>query len=131
MVFHLAERGGRLTGTMDSPDQGATGIRIDEARAAGGSLRLRVGGVKGSYTGKTSKDGHSVTGTWRQGVSAPLALKRTGGAGAAPAGDWAGKLNSGGAGLRLVFHLKPASGGKVTAPWTAPTRAPWASRWTR
>ncbi len=79
LAFHLANTEGSATGTIDSYDQGATGIPMSEISASGGLLKLSVRVVGGSYEGKLSEDAKVLTGTWSQGgVSLPLALKKTG-----------------------------------------------------
>ena len=82
MIFRLAERGGKLTGTMDSPDQGANGIPIDQAQAGGGALRLQVGRVKGHLYRADQQRRECHDRDLAPGhVPAPL-LRRTGGAAA-------------------------------------------------
>ena len=53
IVFHLtrAESGG-LTATLDSPDQGATGIPTTSVTLRGDSLRIEVGAIQGRYEGR-------------------------------------------------------------------------------
>lgn len=82
LVVHLEPEGTGWTGTMDSPDQGATGIPIDVVAATPAGLILEVHKVGGTYRGTWTEEG--LEGTWSQGpTSLPLALTR--GAVAAPA----------------------------------------------
>jgi hypothetical protein len=66
---------GQYVGLMDSPDQGARGIAINEATLADGKLTLKVEQIRGEYSGTLS--GKTLTGQWKQGpVDAPLVLTR-------------------------------------------------------
>ncbi len=78
LVVHV-ERGpaGNLTGTMDSPDQGAMGLAIDTLVVTDDSLRIEMPLIRGSFAGARSADGDSIVGAWRQGgMSLPLTLRR-------------------------------------------------------
>lgn len=111
VVFHVTEgAAGKLTGTMDSPSQGATGIALARSNVKGKRVRLEVPSINGSYSGTVGGDGGSVMGQWKQGAATPLKLQRSGGSGTTPEGDWQGAISPGGQALRLVFHLKKASG---------------------
>jgi pimeloyl-ACP methyl ester carboxylesterase len=77
VVFHLKATPSGLSGTMDSPDQGVTGIPVNDASFAGGVLRLGVRAVGGTFEGRLSEDGQTLTGTLSQGNAAmPLSLVR-------------------------------------------------------
>ena len=78
IVIHLSnDSTGALTGTMDSPDQGATGIPISEVRFNGDSLRLEVEVARGVFKGKFLADSLLFDGTWSQGgFSLPLKLAK-------------------------------------------------------
>ena len=69
VVFHV-ERGedGGLTGTFDSPDQGATGIPLSSVTFDDGTLQMVVSGVPGppSFTATLSGDGTVLSGTFVQ-----------------------------------------------------------------
>jgi uncharacterized protein len=79
VVFRVvAQPDGSLKATMDSPDQGATGIPVNRAVAEKNTLRLESQAVGGSFYGSLEKDG-TLSGIWSQGGgSLPLVLKRTG-----------------------------------------------------
>lgn len=70
VVYHLerAEAGG-LTGTLDSPDQGVTGIPLSAATFAEGTVTLAAASVSGvpTFTGTLSEDSAMLTGTFHQG----------------------------------------------------------------
>jgi pimeloyl-ACP methyl ester carboxylesterase len=71
------EKDGRLSGTFDSLDQGAMGLKIDEVTFKDGELRFELKRIKGSFEGKLSKDGSELVGKWKQsGLSFPLTFKR-------------------------------------------------------
>ena len=67
---------GSLTGTMDSPDQGAMGLALDTLVLAGDSLRFELRRAGGSYAGRMLAAGDSIVGEWRQrGMTLPLGLR--------------------------------------------------------
>jgi len=78
VVFNLtANRDGSLSGTLDSPDQGATGIPITRVRFEDGRLHVGVESVRGSYDGALNADGSEMHGQWTQsGISLALVMKR-------------------------------------------------------
>lgn len=77
VVFHVASQpDGSLKATMDSPDQGATGIPVNRAAAETNTLRLESQMIQGSFYGSLDKDG-TLTGQWTQGGGTlPLVLRR-------------------------------------------------------
>jgi len=78
LVFNLSNTDGSASGTIDSPDQGATGLPMTEITTTEDSIKITVKIVNGSYAGKLSDDGQGLTGEWTQaGNSLPLALKKS------------------------------------------------------
>lgn len=79
VVFRLqTDADGGLTGTMDSPDQGATGIPIGTVLVDQDTLRLEVPSIAGRYAGVLSDSAEAMTGQWVQGGRRfPLRLERT------------------------------------------------------
>jgi pimeloyl-ACP methyl ester carboxylesterase len=77
VVFNIQEADdGKLKATLDSPDQGATGIRIDQTTFADDELTLTANALRAKFQGKLANG--EINGTWQQGtVSLPLVLKRT------------------------------------------------------
>jgi hypothetical protein len=77
VVFNITEKPDKtLTATMDSPDQGAKGIPVDEVRLSGDSVVLKANSIPGSYAGKLVSDS-AIEGTWTQGGGAlPLTMTR-------------------------------------------------------
>jgi len=66
----------KLTGTMDSPDQGAMGIPITHAEVRGDELGFEIRAAGAQFKGKLNDQGEYV-GTWQQGSqNLPLILKR-------------------------------------------------------
>jgi hypothetical protein len=66
---------GSYSATMDSPDQGATGIPATSAEGAFPNVKLTWKALGAVFTGKISNG--KLDGTWRQGtVSIPLNLQR-------------------------------------------------------
>ena len=78
IVFKLSQGPeGILTATMDSPDQGAKDIPIDEVIFENGNLRLEIKVAMGVFEGKLKDDNLSIEGEWKQsGRSFPLVLER-------------------------------------------------------
>ena len=63
--------------TLDSIDQGAFGLKCANATFANGDFSFEIPDVHGSWKGKLSADGKTLSGTWTQAGSAlPLDLAR-------------------------------------------------------
>jgi uncharacterized protein len=77
LVFHFSEAtGGILSGTMDSPDQGAKGIQCSSVIEKGDSVIAEVAAIKASFAGLVVNDS-TITGRWMQGPGTfPLNLKK-------------------------------------------------------
>jgi uncharacterized protein len=78
LVFHLfKQKDESYAGIMDSPDQGATGIILDEVSVKDDTVRLELNSAKMVFEGKRNKDGQEIAGDLKQvGQSFPLTLKR-------------------------------------------------------
>ena len=78
IVLHILEMPeGSLIATMDSPDQGITGIPIDRATLKGNDLNLQIQSIGSSFQGKVNEDFTMIDGTWQQsGTSFKLLLQR-------------------------------------------------------
>lgn len=75
VVWHLVEADGAWSATLDSPDQGAFGIPVDEVAVDGGKVRLGVTAIGATFAGEVAGD--RLDGTFTQrGVAAPLTLER-------------------------------------------------------
>lgn len=139
IVFHITQDAeGNLHATMDSPDQGATGIPVNKVSFKKSKLKLEVDAVRGKFIGKYKPDKQRIEGEWGQGGRwLRLDLERTGEAEAAPvpaappepvskseagkiAGMWQGTLKVSGIELRLVFHIKADDEGRLSATMDSP-----------
>jgi hypothetical protein len=68
LLFNFtADAQGRLTGTMDSPDQGAYGIALDSVTFRERVLRCEVKRISGVYEGKLEAASRTIVGQWQQG----------------------------------------------------------------
>lgn len=78
IVFKVSKNpDGTLTATLDSPDQGATDIPVEEVIFKDNILRLNVKSVGGVFEGKVSEDFLVIEGEWKQsGGAFPLTVKR-------------------------------------------------------
>ncbi|MBZ5609399.1 MAG: TIGR03435 family protein [Acidobacteriia bacterium] len=65
-----------LKAVMYSIDQGGQGIPANAVTLQGSSVKIAIPGIGGTYEGKLSADGNSITGTWTQGPR-PLPLNLT------------------------------------------------------
>ena len=79
LVLHVAKKDGALSATLDSPDQGATGLPIDSISVTGKSLKFEMTSLGASYEGVFSADGTQIQGEFsQQGQKLPLTFKRVG-----------------------------------------------------
>lgn len=77
LVVHIAKvDNGGLKATMDSPDQGATGIPISSISLKDSKLIFTSDAVHGTYEGTLNAAGTEIQGTWTQRAPLPLVLKR-------------------------------------------------------
>lgn len=79
LVLHIDKNEeGVLSATMDSPDQSAYGIKVDNVTATQDSLHFTVMAIAGNYHAVYNKDSLMLIGKWSQGAySFPLNLKKT------------------------------------------------------
>jgi hypothetical protein len=77
LVVHIShDKDGKLTGTLDSPDQGASGLRLSSITYNAPDFHFELTEVGGSYDGKFNKEKSAIEGQWKQGgQSLPLTLK--------------------------------------------------------
>ena len=113
--LHLkADGSGVLSGTLDSPDQGASGIPCADFHLDGPALTFTVPAVHGTWKGTVTADG--LTGTWDQGAPQPLNFARdTFVPAAKPSqvdGIWLGALQAGGQTLHIQLHVKSDATGQ-------------------
>jgi len=80
IVFQIERSGDSLAATMDSPDQGATGIPVPNVLVTADTLRLGVPSIAGAFAGVLKEQGARtvVDGQWVQGPTRlPLMLRKT------------------------------------------------------
>jgi pimeloyl-ACP methyl ester carboxylesterase len=77
LALHVEKKSdGQLGAVLDSLDQGAK-IPVDAVVFEGGSLRLDIKAIGGSYHGTMNADGSALQGTWSQGGrELPLTFQR-------------------------------------------------------
>jgi fermentation-respiration switch protein FrsA (DUF1100 family) len=138
VVFNISQTPqGTLTATMDSPDQGAKGIPVEEVSFEKDHVRLEVKSAMGVYDGELKQDKGVIEGQWKQsGMTLPLVLERTAVTPevqkpeepkSAPSsgnqgieGIWLGTLKVAGMELRVVFKVSKDTEGKLTATLDSP-----------
>ncbi|MBN1222510.1 MAG: alpha/beta hydrolase [Candidatus Aminicenantes bacterium] len=79
IVFSIS-RGpdGRLTATMDVPEQNAAGVLVDKIDFVSGKLVLEIIPIEAVFEGKITEDGAKIDGDWTQGgLVLPFVLERT------------------------------------------------------
>ncbi|MFH1336032.1 MAG: alpha/beta fold hydrolase [Candidatus Zixiibacteriota bacterium] len=79
VVFHISKNPeGKLIATLDSPDQGAKDIPVDEVTFQNNHLYLNAKSIGGTYEGDMQEEKPGIEGKWTQGgMSVPLVLERT------------------------------------------------------
>lgn len=124
IVFHITVKpDGAISATMDSPDQGATGIPVSQAEIHDTQLRLLVRAIGGLYEGNWDPKSGEIKGTWQQGgKSFPLIVHKVDQSTKEKrfvekpptvsksdqnkiVGIWQGQLAISGFELRIVFHI--------------------------
>jgi hypothetical protein len=78
IILHITKSSeGTLKATMDSPDQGASGMPVDSIALEGSKLKFATGAVKGTYEGTVKSNG-TITGNWLQPPNrTPLEFKKS------------------------------------------------------
>ena len=76
ILFNISTRpDGSINATMDSLDQGASGIPVETVTYKDGNLRLEVKSIRGIFEGTLKEDGKTIEGEWKQAGSVfPLVL---------------------------------------------------------
>ncbi|MCB0276419.1 MAG: alpha/beta fold hydrolase [Calditrichaeota bacterium] len=132
LVFHIANDNGSLSATLDSPDQGASGIPVSSTTFAEGKIEMVAAGIGGRYSGTLDPAGKRLSGTWSQGgqrLALTLFKIPATDAGATPfkgsdfaplLGIWQGKIPVGSLSLRLVLHFEKTASGKLKAYLDSP-----------
>jgi hypothetical protein len=78
LVFEVRQSGdGVLEATLDSPDQGATGIPVASVQFDGSSVRFDVSVLGATFEGRLTDERAFIDGEWRQsGQTFPLNCER-------------------------------------------------------
>lgn len=77
LILHIGRAGSSFTATMDSPAQGARGLKVDTTEWVNGQLRVVVNNIRLHYTGRLAGT-DSIAGTFTQmNTSLPLGLSRS------------------------------------------------------
>jgi putative intracellular protease/amidase len=77
LVHIWKDKGGSLTGTVDSVDEDANGIPITSISGSSSEVHFELATVGGVYDGKIDGADSTITGTWKQrDSSTPLVLHR-------------------------------------------------------
>jgi pimeloyl-ACP methyl ester carboxylesterase len=67
---------GKLTGTLDSLDQGVNDIPMETVTFKDGALHVEMKRIRATYDGRLNADGTQITGEFDQGAKMPLDLTR-------------------------------------------------------
>ncbi|HYJ86525.1 MAG TPA: alpha/beta hydrolase [Pyrinomonadaceae bacterium] len=79
LIVHVVRKDGALSATLDTPDQGHTGLPIDTITLSAAAVRFEMKSLGGLYEGQLTKDDSEIDGKWSQGGQTfPLLLKRSG-----------------------------------------------------
>lgn len=129
LVLHVEKAGEGLKASLDSPDQGATGLAVDTIRLEGDALSLEMKRLRASFQGKLNAKATEIAGTWTQAGKLPLTFRRVDPSKVAkplevPAeleGIWAGSLKvNAGIELRLVLNVSRSKDGVLEAKLDSP-----------
>jgi uncharacterized protein len=86
IVLHVGRDSAGVTrASLDSPDQGATGLPVDGVTVRGDSLFAEIRALGVLYSARMLEGGDSLSGVWRQGpATLPLGMRRGDHAGSTP-----------------------------------------------
>lgn len=77
LMLHVTASGTAFAATLDSLDQGQTGLPANKVAVDGSSLAVEFARIGGRFEAKLLPDGNTLTGTWSQGPARlPLTLTR-------------------------------------------------------
>ncbi len=133
VAWHVtAAKDGSITSTIDNLDQRIYGLPVSSMMVKDNTLTLTLDtvrvldgdtiNIRGTFTGTISADATEIHGSWFQGQTLELDLKRVSLQAAMNAvaesqlaGDWQGTLSAGSVQLRLVLHVTATKDGSLTA----------------
>lgn len=67
IVFHIAEKDGKLVATMDSPDQKANGIPCEQVTVSNNSIQISISIIGANFNGVLTPDKQKIEGKFNQG----------------------------------------------------------------
>lgn len=77
LVLEIVPSGSEWVGRLDSPDQGASNVPIDEVTRTGRALRFVMRAIDARFEGTLSEDERELVGSWSQrGKTWPLEFRR-------------------------------------------------------
>lgn len=76
LAFHVSEKDGKYSATMDSIDQGVKNIPVATTEFADNKLTLKIPVAKITFTGTLQADGKTIKGEFEQGMKFPMDLQR-------------------------------------------------------
>jgi pimeloyl-ACP methyl ester carboxylesterase len=103
IVLHITRKEGAYGATLDSPDQGAVGIRIETVTVNGDSIKMDLKSLRATYEGKLARDGSSIAGVFTQGQAVPLSFTRAASSGTKTSILDLRKIDVGGHSLNLLI----------------------------
>ena len=74
-VFKISLRDDKLAAAFYSIDQNSTPVPVSSITRDGSTIKMSIAAMGGTYEGRLSSDGNSITGNWSQGT--PLVLNLT------------------------------------------------------
>ena len=124
LALHISKTDGGLTATLDSVDQGVSGIPLDTIALADAKLTFNSSRLKFNYQGSVDAAATTIDGSIAGGDgSLPLVFRRGKVAKvehkpAKPTdidGDWTGTLSAGGREQNYLFHITNTEDGLIIA----------------
>ncbi|MFC3194914.1 alpha/beta hydrolase family protein [Marinicella sediminis] len=77
LILHINDQDGQVKATADSPDQGATGLLVDQVSLDDGLVRFTMQALGVEFTGQLSEDQQTIAGDFvQQGMQFKLTLTR-------------------------------------------------------
>jgi len=67
LVLRLAPSNGGIVGRLDSPDQNATNLALDDVKRESGELAFEMRSIGASFQGQFAPNGREIIGRWTQG----------------------------------------------------------------
>jgi uncharacterized protein (TIGR03435 family) len=85
-VYKISLENDKLKAVLYSIDQGGQPINASSITQDGSTIKIKIQQINGTYEGKLTADGNTITGTWDQGLGMPLPLTLVR---ATPESEWA------------------------------------------